>query len=47
MKEIVEMELVERFDNKRIPLNKLIDRYVDTPGEYKQFVHLWIVNDNR
>lgn len=40
------MELVERFDNKRTKLNKVVERYEKTPGEYEQVVHLWIMNDN-
>ena len=41
------MELVERFDKKRLPLNKTAERYEHTPGEYEQVVHLWIMNDKR
>ena len=39
------MELVERFDNKRLPLNKAVERYNPTPGEYEQGTHIWIMND--
>lgn len=39
------MELVERFDKKRLPLNKTVERYNPTPGEYEQVTHLWIMND--
>lgn len=39
------MEIVERFDNKRLPLNKQAERYNPTPGEYEQVTHLWIMND--
>ena len=38
------MELVDIFDNKRIPLNKTSARYEDLPGEYSQSVHVLIVN---
>ena len=41
------MELLERFDKKRLPLNKTAERYEHTPGEYEQVVHLWIMNDKR
>lgn len=40
------MELVERFDKKRLPLNKTVERYNPVPGEYDQVVHLWIMNEN-
>ena len=39
------MELLERFDNKRVFLNKVVERYKETPGEYEQVVHLWIMNE--
>lgn len=39
------MELLERFDNKRVSLNKVAERYKETPGEYEQVVHLWIMNE--
>ncbi|MBR2289150.1 MAG: NUDIX domain-containing protein [Clostridia bacterium] len=38
------MELVERFDKKRIPLNKVVERYNPTKGEYEQSTHIWIMN---
>ena len=41
------MELVERFDKKRLPLNKIVERYNFTPGEYEQVTHFWIMNDKR
>ena len=41
------MELLERFDKKRLPLNKVAERYENTPGEYEQVVHIWIMNDKR
>jgi len=40
------MEMVERFDKKRLPLNKVTERYEKIPGEYKQSMHVWIQNDN-
>lgn len=40
------MELVEKFDNKRLPLNKTLERYEKILGEYKQSVHIWFMNDN-
>ena len=40
------MELVERFDNKRVSLNKVAERYNPIDGEYEQVTHLWILNDN-
>ena len=39
------MELVERFDKKRMPLNKVTGRYTEIPNEYSQVVHAWIRND--
>lgn len=39
------MELVDRFDNKRIPLNKVTERYDKVEGEFRQSVHLWIENE--
>lgn len=41
------MELVEKFDNKRVSLNEKIERYKKEPGIYSQVVHLWIINDKR
>lgn len=41
------MEIVERFDKRRIPLNKTARRYNPTPGEYEQVTHLWIMNEKR
>ena len=38
------MELVDRFDNKRMPLNKVTERYDRVRGELRQSVHLWIRN---
>ena len=38
------MELMEKFDNKRRPLNKLGERYHDVKDEYVQGVHVWIMN---
>lgn len=40
------MEYVDRFDNKRLPLNKKAIRYNLPNGEYEQVTHLWIMNDN-
>ena len=39
------MEIVERFDNKRLPLNKQVERYSPAQGEYEEVTHLWIMND--
>lgn len=39
------MELVERFDKKRLPLNKTVERYEPAFGEYEQVTHLWVIND--
>lgn len=39
------MEFVDRFDNKRRPLNKVTERYDNKPGEYKLAIHIWIMND--
>ena len=38
------MELVELFDNKRRPLDKVIERYGERGDEYTQVVHAWIRN---
>lgn len=40
------MELVELFDNKRRPLDKVIERYSERGNEYTQVVHSWIRNSN-
>ena len=34
------MEIVDKFDNKRLPLNKTSERYADIKGEYAQVVHV-------
>ena len=39
------MEIVDKFDKKRQPLNKTTERYDYIDGEYKQSMHVWIVND--
>ena len=39
------MEIVDKFDNKRRPLNKTSKRYDVVEGEYKQSMHIWIQND--
>ena len=39
------MELVDRFDSNRIPLNKVTERHDIVFGEFRQSVHLWIQND--
>lgn len=41
------MELMEKFDNKRRPLNKLGERYHDVKDEYVQGVHVWIMNSKK
>lgn len=38
------MEIVDKFDNKRLPLNKTSDRYTKIKGEFNQSVHVWFVN---
>ena len=38
------MELVDKFDSKRIPLNKQTERYEKQKGEYNQSVHVWFLN---
>lgn len=40
------MEVVDKFNNKRIPLNKITERHEKTSGEYKQSMHVWIQNDD-
>ncbi|MBP3501859.1 MAG: NUDIX domain-containing protein [Clostridia bacterium] len=39
------MELVDKFDNRRAPLNKVTERFEVIEGEYRQSMHLWIMND--
>ena len=39
------MEMVDKFNNKRQPLNKVTERYEHIDGEYRQAVHVWIIND--
>ena len=38
------MEFVEMFDNKRKPLNKIVERYTHIKGEYAQGAHVWKIN---
>ena len=38
------MEFVDKFDNKRISLNKVAERQKKIDGEYRQSVHVWIQN---
>lgn len=38
------MEMVDKFDNKRRPLNKTTERHEKIKGEYRQSVHTWIQN---
>lgn len=38
------MEMVDKFDVRRMPLNKVTERYERIPGQYRQSVHLWIRN---
>lgn len=38
------MEMVDKFDNKRQPLNKITERHDKIEGEYRQAVHTWILN---
>ena len=39
------MELVDKFDNKRRTLGKTTERYEKIDGEYRQSMHVWIIND--
>lgn len=39
------MEIVDKFNNKRQPLNKTSERYERIDGEYKLSMHVWIQND--
>lgn len=39
------MELVDKFDKRRAPLNKVAERSNIIEGEYRQSMHLWIIND--
>lgn len=38
------MEFVEMFDNKRMRLGKVTERYNYVEGEYSQGAHVWITN---
>ena len=38
------MEMVDKFDARRTPLNKVTERYDRIVGEYRQSVHLWFRN---
>ncbi len=38
------MEMVDKFDNKRQPLNKIAERHEKVDSEYRQSVHTWIQN---
>jgi len=40
------MEMVEKYDNKRRFLNKIDERHNKIPNEYKQSMHVWIMNNN-
>ena len=37
--------MVDKFNNKRMPLNKVTERYEKIQGEYRQSMHVWIQND--
>ncbi len=39
------MELVDKLNNKKEPLNKVGERSEKILGEYNQIVHVWIMND--
>ena len=39
------MELVDKFDNKRRALGIVRERKEKVPGEYRQSMHCWIIND--
>ena len=39
------MELVEKFNNKREALNKVEERYTCIDGEYRQSMHVWIMDE--
>ena len=38
------MELVDKFNSKRQPLNKIAERHEKVNDEYRQSVHTWIMN---
>lgn len=38
------MEIVDKYDNKKIPLNKKSERHAKVPNEYRLSAHVWIVN---
>ena len=40
------MELVDKYDNKRRPLNKTGERMEKVDGEYRLSTHIWIINSN-
>ena len=40
------MELVDKYDNKRRPLNKTSERRDKIDGEYRLSTHIWIINSN-
>ena len=39
------MEMVDKFDNKRRELGIIRERKDNVPGEYRQSMHCWIIND--
>ena len=41
---MLKMEMVDKFDSKRQPLNKIAERHDKIDGEYRQSVHTWILN---
>lgn len=38
------MEIVDKYDNKRRPLNKTSERRDKVEGEYRLSTHIWIIN---
>ena len=40
------MEMVDKFDNKRVALGIVRERNERVAGEYRQAMHCWIMNDN-
>lgn len=41
------MELVDKFNKRREPLNKTTERYERINGEYCQYAHVWIMNNKK
>ncbi len=39
------MEIIDKYDNKKFPLNKTAERHDKVLGEYRISVHVWIINN--